>query len=139
MRIASFSRALRSSSSGLGLLNGRLKDYYDVWYLSQTTAFDAARLGTAIARTFAVRSTPIPGTLPDALTPKFVEVPGKPQMWTGFVRKAALPATTPMLTEIVEAVPAFAWPILQAEGQENRLSRTWTPGQGWNTTTIQSG
>lgn len=117
----------------LGLLNGRLKDYYDVWYLSQTTAFDAARLGTAIARTFAVRNTPIPGTLPDAMTSRFVEVPGKPQMWSGFVRKASLPATTPSLTELVEAVAAFAWPILRAEGQKHRLSSTWTPGQGWST------
>jgi predicted nucleotidyltransferase component of viral defense system len=121
----------------LGLLNGRLKDYYDVWHLSQTTAFDAERLGKAIARTFAVRSTPIPDSLPDAMTSKFVEVPGKTQMWSGFVRKAALPATTPVLSEIVAAVGTFAWPIFQAEIQEKRLLSMWQPGEGWIGTNIQ--
>jgi len=116
----------------LGLLNGRLKDFYDVWYLSSTTTFDSERLGQAIANTFAIRETSLPATLPDALTRAFVEVPGKPLMWKGFVRKAGLPSETPALEGVVAAVAAFAWPVVAAEARGNRLRGIWTPAAGWS-------
>lgn len=36
----------------LGLANSRMKDYYDVWHLSQRYEFDSASLARAIRRTF---------------------------------------------------------------------------------------
>lgn len=34
-----------------GLANTRMKDYYDIWILSRSYAFDAERLSRAIAAT----------------------------------------------------------------------------------------
>ncbi len=39
-------------------LTGRMKDFYDIYYLARTFDFDGARLQTAIARTLARRGTP---------------------------------------------------------------------------------
>lgn len=51
-----------------GLLNSRLKDYYDLWLLTERFDFDRTILRTAVERTFARRETAIPHALPDALT-----------------------------------------------------------------------
>ncbi len=55
----------------LGRANTRMKDFYDVWALSKTHAFDADRLSRAIAATFTRRNTVVPTEAPDALTPAF--------------------------------------------------------------------
>lgn len=39
-------------------LTGRMKDFYDIYYLARTFDFDGAKLQTAIARTLARRGTP---------------------------------------------------------------------------------
>jgi predicted nucleotidyltransferase component of viral defense system len=44
----------------LGLANSRMKDFYDVWILSRSYAFDDDRLPRAIAATFERRGTAIP-------------------------------------------------------------------------------
>ncbi len=57
----------------LGRANSRMKDFYDIWLLSQSFPFDDDRLDRAIAATFERRETEIPAELPDALAPAFGE------------------------------------------------------------------
>jgi len=57
----------------LGHANSRMKDFYDIWLLSQSFPFDDDRLARAIAATFERRETEIPAELPDALTLAFAE------------------------------------------------------------------
>ena len=49
----------------LGRANTRLKDFYDVWILSQTFPFDDDRLARAMAATFKRRGTALPDAVPD--------------------------------------------------------------------------
>jgi hypothetical protein len=51
----------------LGLTNSRMKDCFDVWFLSQHFEFDGAVLTEAIRCIFEKRGTTIPGALPLAL------------------------------------------------------------------------
>ena len=69
----------------LGRANSRMKDFYDVWVLNRSFAFDDDRLARAIAATFARRGTPIPTELPDALTPAFAADNQKRQQWKNFI------------------------------------------------------
>ena len=69
----------------LGRANSRMKDFYDVWLLIKSFPFEDDRLQRAIAATFARRKTPIPATLPDALTSAFADDPQKQQQWKAFV------------------------------------------------------
>ncbi len=44
-----------------------MKDFYDVWVLSKTYAFNHERLAQAIAATFTSRQTAIPEASPECL------------------------------------------------------------------------
>ena len=62
----------------LGIPNTRMKDFYDLWYLSRTTAFDGPVLRAALQATFTRRQTPFPADgLPAALTDAFTTDPTK--------------------------------------------------------------
>ena len=73
----------------LGRANSRMKDFYDIWILSRSFAFDNDRLARAIAATFARRGTAIPQERPDALTMAFAEDAQKQRQWRAFVGDVA--------------------------------------------------
>lgn len=54
-----------------GILNSRLKDYYDIWLLSGRFGFDAELLRTAMERTFKRRGTEMSTSLPDGVSESF--------------------------------------------------------------------
>lgn len=74
----------------IGQANTRLKDYYDLWVLSQSHAFNEERLARAVAATFERRETPLPTELPDGLKPAFYEDEAKIAQWRAFVEDVAV-------------------------------------------------
>ena len=95
----------------LGRANSRMKDFYDIWLLSQTTQFQGDGLPRAIAATFARRKTEVPTELPDALTSAFAEDPTKVQQWNSFVADVAFQPGT--LADVVKALAAFLTPYAE--------------------------
>lgn len=69
----------------LGRANSRMKDFYDIWFLAKTFAFDDERLARAIAATFKRRQTDIPADIPDCLTDGFAQDNQKRKQWDAFV------------------------------------------------------
>lgn len=96
----------------LGTANSRMKDYYDLWVLSQSFDFDLDRLSAAIAATFARRKTTVPEEPPDALTPEFAKRPVKQQQWKAFKRDVAIDPGS--LNDVVEALEDFLMPAAAA-------------------------
>jgi len=96
----------------LGTTNSRMKDYYDVWVLSQSFDFDRERLAGAIAATFARRKTKVPEELPDALTPAFAESSVKQQQWEAFKRDVAMDPGS--LGDVISALEVFLMPAAAA-------------------------
>ncbi len=81
----------------LGLTNARIKDYYDVWLLSQLFEFDEGQLARAIAATFERRGTDVPSGTPDGLTPAFGEDEAKQRQWEAFIRDVSFgPGSEPV-------------------------------------------
>jgi hypothetical protein len=101
-----------------GLANTRMKDYYDIWILSRSYAFDAERLSRAIAATFERRGTAIPEDLPDALTLAFSTEATKQRQWEAFARDLA--AEVPSLEVIVADLAGFLMPHAQQALQRAR-------------------
>jgi predicted nucleotidyltransferase component of viral defense system len=96
----------------LGLANSRMKDYYDLWAISQNTTIDSKNLGDALLHTFARRQTTVPTQLPEGLTTTFATDAAKVQQWGWFLRKTGL--KDPTLAVAVEsasqlALRGFAW------------------------------
>jgi predicted nucleotidyltransferase component of viral defense system len=96
----------------LGLVNSRMKDFYDVWLLGRTQAFDLDRLARAIAATFRRRGTEFPAGIPDAFTPAFYENSSKQKQWAAFIRDLEVGA--PALAVVVPEVAAFLTPFFDA-------------------------
>ena len=70
----------------LGMANSRMKDYFDLWIISQTFEIDRSRLAAAISATFARRGTAIPDRVPDGLSPAFAKDAVKRRQWESFKR-----------------------------------------------------
>lgn len=105
----------------LGPANSRMKDFYDVWYLSTRCAFDGARLASAITSTFDRRGIPAPSTPPLPLTAAFAALEGKEAQWRGFGRRADA-GDLPELQVVTEAIHDFLWPM---------PTGAWAPGGPW--------
>lgn len=109
----------------LGLDNSRMKDFFDLYWLSQHQKFKGDLLIESVQATFARRNTPLPRKSPIALTETFSNDAGKILQWNAFRRKGKLSA--PDLADVIGRVAAFLQPILtgEAEGQ------VWSLEIGW--------
>lgn len=92
----------------LGNANTRLKDYFDIWLISQNAAFDDDQLAHAIAATFARRKTEIPKDIPDGLDLEFAQDTAKLQQWETF--KNSLSIDPGDLSDIVTELAQFLMP-----------------------------
>jgi predicted nucleotidyltransferase component of viral defense system len=115
----------------LGLLNSRMKDYYDLYYLSSNFSFDGEILAEAIKNTFVRRKTEIPATLPEGLSDKFAQDSAKLQQWKAFLNRTRLKAEKKALGEIIEALNLFLMPPTQAISTSKSFTNYWNPS-AWN-------
>lgn len=68
----------------LGLVNSRMKDYYDLWAILNSQPIDESDLADAVATTFSRRETEIPTTVPAGLSDEFSAYPQKTQQWATY-------------------------------------------------------
>lgn len=114
----------------LGMNNSRMKDFFDLAVIAETSELCGATLVSAIRATFARRNTPVPTSVPAALTAEFSSDPIKAQQWRAFVTKAGLQWTS--LDTVVKTLAVFLGPALAAcslscdfEPSWNPVSRAW--------------
>lgn len=91
--------------ASLGMVNSRLKDYFDLQVLLVREELDEQVLAEAVRRTFAVRSTPLPQQVPLGLSSEFGEGPDKQAQWRAFLQRNEL-----------AYVRASAWPGARGGG-----------------------
>ncbi len=114
----------------LGVLNSRMKDYYDIWFLSRTFDFKGEVLTEAIVKTFEKRNTHV--NLKAALFDSaFGMDREKNVQWRGFVRKARLTGAPERFEEIVAAVKLFLEPLVTSIAERKAFNRIWTAPGPW--------
>lgn len=99
-----------------GLLNSRIKDYYDIWLLSESFSFDGNILQEAISRTFLRRNVKIPNQLPLALSIEFYKQPSREAQWRSFVRQSGVDKVPRSLEEAVNQIWRFLSPVTAPKG-----------------------
>jgi hypothetical protein len=114
----------------LGLANSRMKDLFDIRALAAVHRFDGDTLRLSIRATFNRRKTVIPVAVPLGLTAEFGDDRQKQQQWNAFVRRIRGAAAVG-LSEVVEALREFLWPVLQNADSESPWRATWEPGGPW--------
>lgn len=70
----------------LGLINTRMKDFYDLWTIPKAVSINERELVDAIRITFKDRRTQIPSSRPVALTNAFAHDPEKIGQWLGYLQ-----------------------------------------------------
>jgi hypothetical protein len=111
-------------------LNSRMKDYYDIWFLSQTSAFEGRILQEAIMATCNRRRTEIRS---DAVmfTEDFVERPDKKSQWSAFLGKSPTNSAPKDFSKIIGNIRTFLRPVAQACQEKRRFESTWIAGGPW--------
>jgi len=111
----------------LGRVNSRMKDFYDVWLLSQHFGFDAEVLGSAIRGTLEKRKTGVMDF--DSLRAEILENHDVEKQWSAFVRKSQLEAPGSFDDTLMQ-IGVFLTPILSAIKNGDQIGLRWTPS-GW--------
>jgi hypothetical protein len=114
----------------LGVLNSRMKDFYDIWMLSRMFDFKGETLAEAIERTFKNRHTPITKD-PTAFHPSFAKDGSKTAQWQGFVRKARLTDAPEAFEDVLESVKMFIRPPVVTITRERTFRSVWTAPGPW--------
>jgi len=86
----------------LGVLNGRMKDYYDLWAIPRAIDISAEDLDAAIRVTFERRRTPIPKERPPGLSVEMFSDEGKQRQWRAYAASLELDAVS--LESVIEGV-----------------------------------
>ncbi|HCM27802.1 MAG: hypothetical protein A2Z99_01550 [Treponema sp. GWB1_62_6] len=86
----------------LGMVNSRMKDYFDLFTLLGETGLRHDSTARAIRRTFERRKTPLPRTMPLGLSGEFASDKGKIAQWKAFLAKNKL--TAPPLDHVVALI-----------------------------------
>ena len=114
----------------LGIANSRMKDFFDIWTLAQTHGFAIETLAGSVRSTFERRRTPLPETVPMALTGEFHEDHSKQTQWAAFGKRLGLRDLSP-LPLIGGQIAAFLMPVLGAIRAANSVAHVWVPGGPW--------
>lgn len=98
-----------------GLVNSRLKDYFDLWTIAQLTGQPTDALSDAIRATFARRSTPVPVEMPVGLTGGFSANAENQRAWIAYLNRSGLAGKPPARLEgVVESIVEYIDQALSA-------------------------
>jgi predicted nucleotidyltransferase component of viral defense system len=114
----------------LGLLNSRMKDYYDIALLARVYPFEGENLIGAIVATFRHRETKIEAK-PIGLTDVFYADPSRAIQWRAFIRRSRFIEESGELERLVAEIRQFALPVLAAATAEKAFQARWQPGGPW--------
>lgn len=114
----------------LGILNSRMKDFFDIWLLCRHFDFDGEVLGEAVSRTFSTRGTIIPAR-PTALTMDFAGDETKTAQWRAFIRKTRIDGVPQELEDVVTSIAEFVLPVVEAVSESRRFRGVWKAPGPW--------
>ena len=115
----------------LGLLNSRMKDFYDIWFLSQMFNFKGETLVEAIEKTFEKRKTPLPKE-PTIFTPSFMRDENKQAQWQGFINKTKLGDAPASFENMIAGIKVFLQPVVASITDQQTFRFFWAASGPWS-------
>ena len=114
----------------LGVLNSRMKDFHDIWWLSQQFHFKGQTLSTALKKTFDNRKTEIISN-PVVFQESFVLDKGKQNQWRAFIQRTRLTDAPKNFTEIITGLKVFISPVISALASKIAFQKIWKAPGSW--------
>lgn len=103
-------------------LTGRMKDFYDIYYLSRTFDFEGAKLQDAIFETLQRRGTPYDKESFKRVV-ALAEDEDMQKRWKYFLKN--IKNDTLEFSEIIQAIQTFLEPVFNAIVNENEWQKRW--------------
>lgn len=116
----------------LGLLNSRMKDFYDLWLMTRQFDFDRANLGEALKRTFAHRKTELPEKPPLFAEEIYDETSDRQTLWKAFLQKGQIQNTPQKLKEIARTIEDFLSHPIEAIHKKSEFVSDWKASGPWS-------
>jgi len=115
----------------LGSLNSRMKDFYDIWRMSQQFNFKGTDLCEALRGTFDKRETAVIEF--DELIAELLDSETLQMQWTAFLSKSKIsgPET---FAEVLALIGKFLAPVFSSIHNNKALSQKWVPPGPWRST-----
>jgi predicted nucleotidyltransferase component of viral defense system len=98
----------------LGMINSRMKDFYDLLVIFRHYPYDDQLLTRAVAHTFACRGTPLPREVPPGLSDEFGSDPTAKRLWRGFLTRMQLVNEPDDFTAVIRTIRERLWPVIMA-------------------------
>lgn len=110
----------------LGVLNSRMKDFYDIWLLARLYDFELGELYSAIEKTFCQRGTPLPLVWPfgdDAFAGN------KQVQWLAFHKRLQQAHVPTQFVEVLHFIEQFLSPVCKSAVLQS--DRYWKASHAW--------
>lgn len=109
-------------------LTGRMKDFYDIYYLSQSFDFDGQSLQEAIAQTLSTRGTPYERDSLDRVVALAEDVDMQVK-WRYFLK--TIKGREVPFPDVIGGIDRFLRPVWAAIVDEDEFFDTWSAENGW--------
>jgi len=106
----------------LSFINSRMKDFYDIYIISEIRNFDGMILKEAISRTIHKRKTPLEKN-PAIFTKKFIEDTNKIRMWNGYLNRIRNDRME--FAIVIKRIKSFLNPIYISILEKKDFLKTW--------------
>ncbi len=115
----------------LGLLNSRMKDFYDLWLMLRQFEFDGIKLAEALKRTFSHRKTPLPVYKPLFDGEIYDEKSDRQTLWKAFLKKGDIKYAPEELRNTATEIEEFLIKPLAAAGKGQEFKKEWKAPGFW--------
>ena len=116
----------------LGLSNTRMKDFHDIWALSESYDIDGEALLVAVDNCFRRRGTAWSEEMPDSLTSEFYSDSNIQMAWDHYSGSATLMEPPPdSFEEVGDRVIALLKPIGESIAFNESFRMRWVAGDNW--------
>lgn len=115
----------------LGLLNSRMKDFYDIWIIMCQFNFNGSKLAEALKRTFEHRKTSLPQGKPLFAEEIYDERSDRQTLWKAFLKKGDIKYTPEKLSIIAREIEDFLIEPLDAVNKKYEFNGKWEAHGQW--------
>lgn len=115
----------------LGLLNSRMKDFYDIWLMMRQFDFDGSQLAEALKRTFAHRKTAFPQGRRLFVEEIHDEKSDRQMLWKMFLKKGNIEHAPEKLNETATIIEEFLIKPLAAISRGEKFNEEWKASGSW--------
>ena len=115
----------------LGLLNSRMKDFYDIWLMMRQFEFKGATFVEAIKKTFKHRKTDVPQNKPLFAEEIYDEKSDRQTLWSAFLKKGDIQHAPDTLSVIAKEIETFLVDPIVAINEKVKFDKIWKSPRGW--------